>query len=369
MFICNSHGIILRKSALGVIGVSVIICLIGYIFLNMRLDPYFLKENELNDNLGKNNVVVESTEFNPYAAILRNSVDPVIPLAPFIAASTKDPPSGVPVVQNDTRNLYPLPKRIAVSYAGSPEDGVGLLANYTSLDILFGPDYAPGHVLPLVDLRGTYFNSNTFAGSAGIVTRYIPQSFCALIGVNAYYDFRGGSKGNFNQIGVGFELLGERWDFRANGFIPVGRNKHKSTCLFNNYIGDYFIKRDANELSFYGANAEIGRLLFPSETFLVYAAGGPYYLTGKVCSNAWGGYFRMRPQYKDYIALDLSVSHDTIFKTVFQAQIIISIPLYQMGSKSSKIGPCGITNRQVYQPVIRFDAIPINKRCSWDFNY
>ena len=36
------------------------------------------------------------------------------------------------------------------------------------------------------------------------------------------YDNRDTGGGHFNQIGVGVESLGQVWDFRVNGYIPIG---------------------------------------------------------------------------------------------------------------------------------------------------
>jgi hypothetical protein len=168
---------------------------------------------------------------------------------------------------------------------------------------------------------------------------------------------------------VGVEILGKRWDFRANGYIPLGRKKITTTCHFDDYEGNYTVVERNCEFTSYSYNAEVGYLALRSNTFLFYAAAGPYYLSKKTSSQSRGVKARIRPQYKDYIALDLSVSYDAFFKTVYEATVILYLPLYQISSRKNRSAPCGITDRQVYQPIERFEIMPLGKKCCWKTNY
>ncbi len=264
---------------------------------------------------------------------------------------------------------WPLPKRISISHSEGQGQGFAYTTNYTTLMALFGPDYKVGHMLPLVDVRAHRFNDNSYAANVGMVLRYIPKNFCQVLGLNAYYDYRQGFKRPHSQIGLGVEVLSKRWDFRANAYAPVGSLKQTKSCLFDQYEGGYYIFNRRTESSFYSFNAEFGWLMINSDPFLLYWATGPYYLSGKFNDRAAGWEMRMRPQIRDYFAIDFKVSYDPLFKTVFQAQIFVTIPLYQLSSSKRKSGPCGMTDRQIYQPVERFEVPPIKRRSCWKTNY
>jgi hypothetical protein len=260
---------------------------------------------------------------------------------------------------------------------------VGLGSDYSTFAVLFAPDYRGGHFLPMIDVRGHRFDNNTYAANLGFAVRYIPRSqsyyerdasccksqfepFCELLGFNIFYDYRHTHRGHYNQIGLGLEVLGKRWDLRANGYIPFGNLiRHKTNIL--KYKGGFYEVREKCEFTSYGYNLEVGYLAVKSRDFLVYAAGGPYYLARKNFQKTFGGEVRLRPQYKNYLALDLILSHDPVFQTVFQASIILYLPLYQIASQ--KAGPCCITDRQIYQPIERFEVMPLGKRCCWKSNW
>ncbi|HSW87027.1 MAG TPA: inverse autotransporter beta domain-containing protein [Rhabdochlamydiaceae bacterium] len=277
-----------------------------------------------------------------------------------------DPPISDP--RTDYVNHRFTVKRVAFRHAQGTA-GINYGTNYSTVALLFAPDYQIGTVLPMIDARAHRFNNRTYAANLGIAGRYIPDPnmFCELLGFNAFYDFRQGCKGNYNQIGVGIEVLGRIWDFRANGYFPVGKRKHKTHCFFDDFDGDFFISHRSTEFVSYGFNAEIGALAKDYKNFLLYVAGGPYYFLRKCCNRTLGGEIRIRPQYKDYIALDLRLSYDQVFRTVFQAEIIISLPLYQLDPQNK--GPCRITDRQIYQPIERFEIMPLGRRECWKFNF
>src|SRR5437762_1327419 len=46
----------------------------------------------------------------------------------------------------------------------------------------------------------------------------------ALGGVNGFFDRRDTPASDYNQLGLGVELLGERWEARANGYKVIGRD-------------------------------------------------------------------------------------------------------------------------------------------------
>ncbi|HNA62329.1 MAG TPA: inverse autotransporter beta domain-containing protein [Rhabdochlamydiaceae bacterium] len=278
-------------------------------------------------------------------------------------ASAPEPPP----VRNEKNHIWL--KRLSLSHVEGDGQGIGFMNNYTTIDLLFGPDYQNGKVLPLLDLKGHRFDDNTYAANAGVIFRYLPKNFCAILGLNLFYDYREGYKGSFNQMGVGIEILSRRWDLRANAYVPFGAKKLMTTCVFDDYIGDFFAINKRSEFSSCGYNAEAGWLAVNSKNFLLYAAAGVYYLSGSFHQRTRGCEFRIRPQVRDYFALDLKVSYDELFRTVFQAQVFITIPLYQFKSSKSKYGPCCMTNRQVYQPVERFEVMPLGRRSSWKSNF
>lgn len=279
------------------------------------------------------------------------------------------PPNSTSAYEKSRGTSFLLPKRITLSHNDGSRDKKR--TDYSTLALLFASEYRLGHFMPLVDIRGHRFDNDRYAANVGVGGRYVPDpdSFCELLGVNAYYDYRQGSKGNYHQLGVGLEILGKRWDFRANGYIPVGHKKITTKCVFDDYIGNFRATQRECEFTSYSYNAEVGYLIVRSNTFLFYAAAGPYYLSKKSSNRSRGGTARIRPQYKDYIALDLSVSYDKVFKTVYEAAVIVYLPLYQISSKKSRHAPCGITDRQVYQPIERFEIMPLGKSCCWKANF
>ncbi len=272
--------------------------------------------------------------------------------------------------KNDKPGHYSFwPKRFTLRHVEGSGEKIGFGTDYTTAALMIAPDYRVGHILPILDLRGHRFDNNTYAANIGIAGRYIPSSdtICQILGFNVFYDYREGRQGSYHQIGLGLEVLGKRWDLRANGYAPISVKKRHSKCE-HHYGDDFFIIKRQCEFTSYGYNAEIGYYVVRSKDFFLYAAIGPYYLSRRCLNRTLGGEFRIRPQYKDYFALDFGVSRDSVFGTVFQAQVILYLPLYQL-SKNLKKWPCNLSDQQIYQPIERFEVMPLGRRTCWQSNF
>lgn len=71
-------------------------------------------------------------------------------------------------------------------------------------------------------LRGRFDDNSSLEGNLGLGVRRMLESGWNL-GVYAYFDRRRSDTGNFfNQGTLGVEALGRDWDFRANGYLPIG---------------------------------------------------------------------------------------------------------------------------------------------------
>jgi hypothetical protein len=310
-----------------------------------------------------------------------SSRGPAVATNPFLFGSTSHPVMGSGQSPSSEKKnpeteklsyLDFMPKRMAVRHVQGWGEGIGYGTDYTTVTAMFAPEYRLGGILPMLDLRVHRFDNNTYAANVGIAGRYIPNvgTFCEMLGFNLFYDYRQGFKGAYNQIGAGIEVLGRRWDFRANAYYPLGAKVNKNTCVFDDYEGGYIATHRTCEFTTYGFNAEVGYLAVPDwHDFLFYAAIGPYYLARRCHDETLGGKVRIRPQYKDYVALDLSYSYDPVFRSVFQAEVIISLPLYQIFGKKGSQGPCGITDRQIYQPIERFEVMPLGRSSCWVRNF
>lgn len=201
--------------------------------------------------------------------------------------------------------------------------GIGYDKGYTTLGLFLAP-FQPFQecVVPFFDFRGHVFNDGKFALNAGLGLRYLS---CRLWGINAYYDFRHSSCKNYNQIGIGLESLGQRWDFRLNGYLPMGDHDCE--------------KKYKKEFAMGGIDGEIGVYLTEWCNGYIYLAGGPYWLHHKH-KDGFGGKFRLVTSFLNYINIEGDVSHDPIFKTKVQGQIGFSIPF---GPRYEVIKRCGFS--------------------------
>lgn len=249
-------------------------------------------------------------------------------------------------------------------------EGIGYKNGYATVEALFAPDPYNGFV-PMLDVRGHHLYDDTYAANVGLIGRYVPACSCAIWGVNVYYDYRQGNLSNYHQLGVGAELLNLNflctcWDIRANG--NIGARLHKQKCTYE-FEGGFFAIFRKRELSFEGFNGEIGTYLVRSCNYSVYLAGGPYFVAGISKGHAWGGRVRLRPQFRDIFAIEISASHDHIFNTIVQGEIILSLPLYDMFRKNRQRCYCP-SDRQIFQPVERFEIIPFEKTHGcWEKNF
>lgn len=254
--------------------------------------------------------------------------------------------------------------RAAVRYT-SPK-GIGYNTGYTTLEAFFAPpDFLGDTWLPFVDLRAHVFDNGKFAANAGAGFRYLAQS--RIWGANIYYDYRNTEHQHYNQVSAGFESLGTVWDFRLNGYLPVGRKQspyfHNRFDSFKNH---YMLIKRTRDFAMKGINAEAGAHVDYFKKVPLYFAAGPYYLTG-VDKTTWGGELRaVVDLFNRHLRLEGNTSYDHFFKWIGQGQASINVFFGGKNKvnrkKSSSCSAAMTLNERAVQRVDRNEIIPLGRQ-------
>ena len=253
----------------------------------------------------------------------------------------------------------PQPMRVAARHI--EPGGIGYNQGYTTLEGFFSP-MNPDSWVPFLDLRGHVFNNGRLAANAGVGVRYIACS--RVWGVNTYYDYRRTNRQHYNQIAAGLESLGRVWDFRINGYLPVGK---KTSAFWGSHF-DHFQKHYAflsgkKEFALKGGNAEAAAHINIAKNIDLTAAAGPYYLTGQG-KTAWGGEARVELDLFKYCKLEGFTSYDSIFKWTGQGSVSIVVPFGGKRKIQKKSCQSSMLEARSVQPVNRFEIIPTHRKKS-----
>lgn len=257
----------------------------------------------------------------------------------------------------------PQPVRLTVRHIEA--NGVGYNQGYTTLEGFVTPiEPWKDRWVPFLDLRGHLFNNGKPAANAGFGLRYLASS--RVWGGNAYWDYRDTVHQHYNQVSLGFESLGEIWDFRLNGYLPVGdkRSPHFKR-RFNRCTGQFSHSSRKFEFSMKGVNAEVGAHVNNIKDVPFYFAAGPYYLEGQG-KVAWGGELRATVDLLGHLRLEANTSYDTVFHWIGQGQIGLVFPLGDTKKlKQRKDHSCSqemaLAERTI-QRVDRFEIIPVKNK-------
>jgi len=244
--------------------------------------------------------------------------------------------------------------------------GIGYDNGYTTLEAFLSTDPNQWIVTPFLDARGHLFDDGRWAANAGIGLRTILGT--RAYGINTYYDYRNARHLDFNQIGLGLETLGELFDFRINGYLPVGKKTSNPwDGAFVEFSGHHMIISQKYQVGMKGTDAEFGFHFGKSRNFDFYAAAGPYYFVGEIGPNVWGGKARIGGTYKDFVTLEFSDSYDQTFHNKFQGQIAFNFSFGPKSQPETKGSVCtcelaSALNRRMLQSVGRQEIIVVDEK-------
>lgn len=262
------------------------------------------------------------------------------------------------------------PERIRLGHTEGK--GLGYTEGYTSLDIFLSQPFCEGRLVPFVDLRGHVFNDKRYATNAGGGLRWLDERYGKVWGVNCYYDALLNSRIPSHQISVGLEALGETWDIRINGYLPVGHQKTPVYVLDYSFTSGFFLKA-REQFAMKGLDAEVGYHFCKMRCLDVYAGVGPCFYWGssqktenafrKTHRDAFGGRLRLSATFLTYCELEGVTTYDAHFKWTGQATLALKIPFdltCSFGNQTVVSASCRLMER-LFQPVIRNEIMVIDR--------
>ncbi len=217
-------------------------------------------------------------------------------------------------------------------------NGIGYKHGYTTLEAFWIYDGYGSGLMPFVDFRGHVFNDGKLAGNLGVGERTLFESINHTFGSYLYYDVRRVGHGlTVNQLSPGLELVGERMEYRINGYFPLGKQKgHEYGFRFDKFSGHDIILKGKQQQAMTGFDAEVGAHIPQSTRHDLYVGAGPYYFKSSD-AQAWGGKVRLLGRYKEYITLEVNYSYDKLFHNVVQGSLAFTLPF---GRKLQRCGKC-----------------------------
>ncbi len=268
-----------------------------------------------------------------------------------------------------------LPSYLENAGGGSPAElnlrtgytsarGIGRDVGYGTVAAYFSPRPESGCFAPYIDLRGHSLDNGRWAANAGLGLQYVPEEGGCLWRGYGFYDYRDGRHGrSFNQLSVGFDRIGECFDFRANGYFPLsfkGYPYDRHTYFFE---GGYCAARHRRVTPLNGCDFEISHCVDIFDLLSVYASVGPYYFKGPHHRSAFGGKIRLESQIYDGVVVGVEGTYDQKYGGAVLGEINWYIPVAGLCSNACSCEPfCNY-------PVRRQELIVLEHHCRWRTNY
>lgn len=206
------------------------------------------------------------------------------------------------------------------------------------------------------DVDGVGFNLGL--GYRWIGPSLLPGDNGRMEGMSLWADGTHTKAGNFfPQVGVSYESLGELWDVRANGYIPVGDLEQVGAFKPTETIG--FQGNSVSNITvatvdraFYSGELEFARRLGDERDAWGFA--GPYFVANDQDSSAG---FRIGARGYAYpdLLLQFAVSHDDVFKT--SATFTVE---WFVGRTRTDFRPSGGIPDRFREPVMRNDYVVLS---------
>ncbi len=240
---------------------------------------------------------------------------------------------------------FPLTPGVSISgFTGSGTTGYG--------DIL-APVFGQTNRFIFLDPQTQYHNSQDYTGSLGLGFRQL-HSQAGILGayVFADYNHRSDTHG-FWFISPGIERLGDRIDFSANLYVPVGPRRATTGTCFAESTDEYKYLRFTNHEAYdrlvdtfnsvgFGGDAQVGFRLPLKNNPELYLGG--YHFSPKDADSFTGASARLRIPLTSYLSVDLSETYDSEAHNVFKG----GVTLY-LGGRNSHYSykPHDLTQRLV----------------------
>lgn len=240
--------------------------------------------------------------------------------------------STIPAETGSASDLVISP-RIGVGHTSSSGgfDGVTSFQGFIPLD------QTPGHDLLFLEPRFLLDNDGNVGGSLLLGYRNYDQDSDRIFGGYVGLDTRETDQSSFYQLGLGLESLGRVWDFRINGYIPIGDTNElidetridTGFALSTGFQDNYLMlssRREQRltriyEAALFGLDAEVGAKLAEWDEGDLRAFAGLYFYDAAGIDSTLGWRLRLEARPTQNINLGVALQDDDIFGTniVFSA--------------------------------------------------
>ena len=193
----------------------------------------------------------------------------------------------------------------------------------------------PGEDILFLEGRLSWLDYERVGTNLTLGYRSLDSAGDRIFGGYISYDSQDTGNNRFNQLGFGVERIGEDWDIRLNGYVPIGENRKQVgstvSTTSNATISDFAFqghlllfsgtqtRQDTSqyEAAMLAIDGEAGgKLLEISDFGQVRGYGGLYYLDA-ASSTALGWRARLEARALNNYTVGLGVQHDAVFGTNF----------------------------------------------------
>ncbi|MCX7411044.1 MAG: right-handed parallel beta-helix repeat-containing protein [Planctomycetales bacterium] len=231
--------------------------------------------------------------------------------------------------------------------------GVGYQNGYTQIGA-FTPFWLNEDSFIASNSRLLLTDTSEVGVNSGLVARRYSDATDRIFGINGYFDADKSTLNNrYRQATLGFETLGQGWDFRANGYIGLGKTDRfiREICVGGDpfFAGNQiaFLGQQLREESLSGADFEFGFPVFQATPWLrAYAGMYGYQSSSKEPIGVRG---RMEAWVSDDLSVAVNVTDDRQFGTNVNAVVDFRFA----GFRPTRYFPQWSTRERMLMPVQR----------------
>jgi len=198
---------------------------------------------------------------------------------------------------------------------------------------------APLEVMPYVlsdehflfsDVRGFISNYSRFGGSAGMGYRYLREDWNAWGGASIWYDADDTTSKLFQQIGLSFEALIDRFELRSNIYLPfTSAQTYSNTVGAEQIVGNQLLYGQAvnQGVALSGIDLEFGYSLPIRERNWLRGFVGGYHFEGGAKGDVNGFKTRVEGVLNNGVTAQLLYTNDPLYGSNVMAGVSLQLPL------------------------------------------